>query len=190
MTKRLIDIDDELLVGARAALGTRGIADTVRRYWIFVPAQYTGEHPANLLVFQDGHRAIFPNGELSVPRVLENLIAQKDIPVTIGVFVTPGQTGDVYPDDIGLGNPNHRAEEYDALSDTYARFLIEELLPEIGQRYRLSDDPARCAIGGTSSGAICAFTVAWHRRTRRFWVRPITSRSTSSSRSGLAVRSS
>jgi enterochelin esterase family protein len=145
---------------------SRIIADTVRRYWIFVPAQYTGEHPANLLVFQDGHRAIFPNGELSVPRVLENLIAQKDIPVTIGVFVTPGQTGDVYPDDIGLGNPNHRAEEYDALSDTYARFLIEELLPEIGQRYRLSDDPARCAIGGTSSGAICAFTVAWHRPDR------------------------
>ena len=116
-----------------------------------------------MLVFQDGPRAINPTGALRVPQLLENLVFRQDIPVTIGIFITPGQRGDVFPENIGTGNPNHRAQEYNAVDDTYARFLVEELLPEVGKRYRLTDDPARRAIGGTSSGAICAFTVAWHR---------------------------
>ena len=62
-----------------------------------------------------------------------------------------------------MRNPNNRAAEYDSLSDAYARFLVDELLPEVGKSYNLTTDPERRAIGGTSSGAICAFTVAWHR---------------------------
>jgi enterochelin esterase family protein len=139
------------------------IAGTVRRYWIFVPAQYDGSRPANVLVFQDGARAVNPTGQLRVPQVLENLIAKREIPVTIGIFITPGQRGDEFPDSIGTGNPNNRAAEYDALSDAYTRFLVDEMLPEVGRTYRLTDDPAGRAIGGTSSGAICAFTVAWNR---------------------------
>ena len=142
---------------------SRIIAGTVRRYWMYVPAQYTGDTPANVLVFQDGARAINPAGSLRVPQVLENLVHKKAIPVTIGIFITPGQRGEVFPETIGTGNPNNRAQEYDAVDDRYARFLIEELLPEVAKKYRLTDDPARRAIGGTSSGAICAFTVAWHR---------------------------
>ena len=139
------------------------IAGTVRRYWIYVPAQYKPGEAANVLVFQDGQRAINPQGVLRVPQVLENLIHKGDIPVTIGIFITPGQRGDVYPDTLGTSNPNNRAQEYDALSDAYARFLVDEMLPEVGKAYTLATDPARRAIGGTSSGAICAFTVAWHR---------------------------
>lgn len=142
---------------------SRIIEDTIRRYWIFVPAQYAPERPANVLVFQDGQRAINPNGSVRAPVVLENLIAKEDIPVTIGIFITPGQRGAEYPESIGNGNPNNRAAEYDAMGDRYARFLIEEMLPEIGQKYKLSADPERRAIGGFSSGAICAFTVAWER---------------------------
>lgn len=147
---------------------SRIIANTVRRYWVFVPAQYTPEKPASLLVFQDGQRATNPEGSLRVPTVLENLIHKKEIPVTIGVFITPGQSiapgsNEGYPEDLGMKNPNHRAQEYDALDDTYARFLIEEMLPEVGAKYRLNPDPEEHAIGGTSSGAICAFTVAWQR---------------------------
>ena len=85
------------------------IANTVRRYWIYVPAQYTGDRPANVLVFQDGQRATNPTGSLRVHQVLENLIHKKDIPVTIGIFITPGQRGDTYPDNLGTGNPNNRA---------------------------------------------------------------------------------
>jgi poly(3-hydroxybutyrate) depolymerase len=141
----------------------KAIPGTVRRYWIFVPAQYSADKPANLLVFHDGQRATNPTGALRIPQVLENMIHQKDIPVTIGVFITPGNTGEVYPDNLGMGNPNHRAQEYDALNDAYTRLLIDEILPEVAKNYNISNDPERRAIGGTSSGAICAFTVAWNR---------------------------
>lgn len=139
------------------------IAGTVRRYWIFVPAQYTPDKPASVLVFQDGQRATNPQGSLRVPTVLENLIHRGEMPVTIGIFITPGHRAEHYPDTLGMSNPDHRAQEYDSLDDTYARFLIEEMLPEVGKRHRLTDDPEQRVIGGTSSGAICAFTVAWHR---------------------------
>jgi len=136
--------------------------NTVRQYWVYVPAQYSAENPANVLVFQDGQRATRTNGALRVPQVLENLIARKDIPTTIGIFITPGHRDDTYPD-VGTGNPNNRAFEYDSLTDRYARFICEEMLPEVGKRYNLTKDSERRAIGGTSSGAICAFTVAWQR---------------------------
>ena len=136
--------------------------NTVRQYWIYVPAQYTPDQPANVLVFQDGQRATKTNGALRVPQVLENLIAKKEIPTTIGIFITPGQRGEVYQE-AGGGNPNNRSFEYDSLNDNYARFICEEMLPEVGKKYNLTKDPEARAIGGTSSGAICAFTVAWQR---------------------------
>ena len=139
------------------------IPGTVRRYWIHVPAGYDPATPANLLVFHDGHRATNPQGSLRVQNVLDNLVHRGDIPPTIGVFVTPGHRATQWPQDLGMSNPDNRAQEYDALDDTYARMLVDELLPQVAARYRLSDDPARRAIGGTSSGAIAAFTVAWHR---------------------------
>ncbi len=140
------------------------IAGTVRRYWIYVPNNYSAKNPPNLLVFQDGQRAINPQGPLNIPVVLDNLIAKGDIPPTLGVFITPGNTGtEHYPDNLGTGNPNHRAPEYDALSDAYTRMLIEEILPEVAKSYKFTDDPKKRAIGGTSSGAICAWTVAWNR---------------------------
>lgn len=139
------------------------IANTVRRYWIYVPANYSKRKPPNLLVFQDGQRAISAQGALHIPTVLDNLIQRGDIPSTLGIFVTPGNIGEHYPDDLGLQNPNNRMAEYDSLSDSYSRMLIEELLPTVAQRYSFSSDPTRRIIGGSSSGAICAFTVAWHR---------------------------
>jgi enterochelin esterase family protein len=139
------------------------IKDTVRKYWVYIPAQYDLQKPACVLVFQDGARATNPNGVLRVPQVLENLIAKGEIPVTIGIFVTPGQRGDEFPESIGTGNPNYRDREYDVLNDDYARMIIEEILPEVGKNYSLTKDPAGRAIGGSSSGGICAFTVAWER---------------------------
>jgi len=139
------------------------IAGTVRRYWIFVPAQYNPKKPANVLVFQDGQRATNPNGSLRVPQAMENLIGKGQMPVTIGIFITPGNLSETYPTDLDMKNPNHRKEEYDALNDIYARFLIEEMLPEVAKKYNLTNDPEKRVIGGTSSGAICAFTVAWQR---------------------------
>ncbi|MGB5355820.1 MAG: alpha/beta hydrolase-fold protein [Eudoraea sp.] len=136
---------------------------TVRQYWLFIPVQYKQSKPASLLVFQDGFRATNPEGSIRAPQVLENLITKGDIPVTIGVFISPGNLSSKYPKNLGSGNPDNRAAEYDAINDSYARFLIEELLPEISKEYNLTDDPEQRAIGGSSSGAIAAFTVAWYR---------------------------
>jgi len=139
------------------------LAGTVRKYWVYVPAQYTPSKPAAVLVFQDGQRAINPRGVLRVPTVLDNLIHKKEIPLAIGIFITPGQRGEEYPESLGTKNPDNRSVEYDSLGDSYARFIVEEMLPEVGKRYNLTKDPKGRAIGGASSGAIAAFTVAWER---------------------------
>src|SRR5690606_33236916 len=111
----------------------------------------------------DGQRATNPKGSLRVQVVLDNLIHKGDIPPTLGLFITPGNLSEKYPDDLGMSNPDNRAQEYDSLSDHYARFLTEEMLPHIARDYSFTSDPRKRAIGGTSSGAIAAFTLAWHK---------------------------
>ena len=134
---------------------------TVRDYWVYVPAQYDGKTPACVMVFQDGHAYVAEDGEFRAPVVFDNLIHKKEMPVTVGVFINPGHRGDDPPE--VAWRANNRSFEYDTLSDQYARFLLEEILPEVAKSYRLTDDPVRRAIGGISSGGICAFTVAWQR---------------------------
>lgn len=135
---------------------------TVRRYWVYVPANYDPSRAPNLLLFQDGQCATNPSGPLQIPAVLDKLIEQRAIPETLGVFVTPGNLSARYPDDLDTQNPNHRPEEYDALSREYSRMTLEELLPAVAQRWRFTADPRQRAIGGTSSVAIASWTVAWH----------------------------
>jgi len=138
-------------------------SNTIRKYWIYVPAQYAAEKPACVLVFQDGHRAQNSKGVLRLPVVMDNLIAKKEMPVTIGIFITPGAKGVEDYDYLKSRDANNRSFEYDSLGDRYARFLMDEMLPVISKQYNLTKDPEGRAIGGTSSGAICAFNVAWER---------------------------
>ena len=139
------------------------LENTTHKYWIYVPAQYKPENTACVFVFQDGARAINPNGVIRIPNVMDNLIARKEMPVSIGIFITPGQRGDTYPDSIGFGNPDNRSAEYDSVNDLYARFVVDEMLPLVGKTYNLTKDPDGRCIGGSSSGAIAAFSVAWYR---------------------------
>ena len=134
---------------------------TIREYYVYVPAQYDGSMPAAVMVFQDGHAYVKEDGELRVPVVFDNLISRKELPVTICVFVNPGHNSDKLPDD--PWKADNRRFEYDTLSDQYARLLLEEILPEVAKKYKLTDDPKQRAICGLSSGGICAFTVAWQR---------------------------
>jgi enterochelin esterase family protein len=94
---------------------------------------------------------------------MDNLIHAGQMPVTIGIFIDPGHEGDLPPKRGWVPTPSNRSFEYDTLSDQYARFLLEEILPEVGSRYRLTEDAQMRAIAGMSSGGICAFTVAWQR---------------------------
>ncbi|HEU0108338.1 MAG TPA: alpha/beta hydrolase-fold protein [Vicinamibacteria bacterium] len=133
---------------------------TQRDYWVYVPAQYRAETPAALMVFQDGKGYVAEEGRWRVPVVFDNLIAKGEMPVTIGLFVDPG----VLPARSAEEQARYdRSFEYDGLGDRYARFLIEELLPEVAKTAAISPDPNLRAIGGSSSGGVCAFTAAWNR---------------------------
>ncbi|HLQ47000.1 MAG TPA: alpha/beta hydrolase-fold protein, partial [Planctomycetaceae bacterium] len=134
---------------------------TTRDYYVYVPAQYDGSQPAAVMVFQDGHTYVNKTGRFRVPIVFDNLIHKNEMPVTIGLFINPGHKGDSKID--SPWKANNRSVEYDTVSDTYSKFLLEEILPEVGHSYRLTDDPDQRAICGISSGGICAWTVAWER---------------------------
>jgi enterochelin esterase-like enzyme len=140
-------------------------ADTIRRYWVYVPAQYyDATEPAAVMVFQDGHTYVSRDGDFRVPNVLDNLIHQGKLPVIIGIFIDPGHKTETLPEQPGWRpRPENRSVEYDTVSNVYAGFLMDEILPEVGKQYRLTDDPTRRAICGISSGGICAWTVAWER---------------------------
>jgi len=144
---------------------TSGIYEgTVRDWWIYAPAQYSAEKPASLMVFQDGHDYVNLKGHWRVPTVFDNLIARGDMPVTIAVFINPGHDGKSKPQ--SPWRVSNRSVEYDTLGDKYSRFLLEEIIPEVRKKYRLTDNPAGWAIGGASSGGICSFTAAWERPDR------------------------
>lgn len=137
---------------------------TVRRYWVYVPQQYDATAPTAVMVFQDGHAYVGEEGQFRVPVVFDNLIHKGDLPPIIGIFIDPGHLKDTLPEKAGWQpTPENRSFEYDTLSDQYARFLIDEILPEVGKKYHLTSDPEQRAICGISSGGICAWTVAWER---------------------------
>lgn len=131
---------------------------TQREYQLYLPAGFDKTKPAAFMVFQDG--VIY-----QAPVVFDNLIANGDIPPMVGVFIKPG----VVP----AANENalpqfNRSFEYDSVTPTYSRFLIEEFLPAVEAEHgiRFSTNPNEAAIAGNSSGGICAFMVAWHRPDR------------------------
>ncbi len=133
--------------------------NTHREYLVYIPAQYDASKPAALLVFQDGLRHADPNGQIRATTVLDNLIAKGDIPVTIGVFINPGRRPNQGPKE----KPSNRSLEYDSLGDAYARFLLEEILPEVSKSYNISNHPEMRSIAGGSSAGICSWTVCWER---------------------------
>jgi sugar lactone lactonase YvrE len=128
---------------------------TWREYWVYIPKQLDRAKPAPLMVFQDGL-------QYNAPVVFDNLIARKEIPAMVGLFVMHGRVRALGPDALDRMN---RSFEYDAVGPDYARFLIDELLPFVTKTHGLSvsADPNDRAIAGNSSGAIAAFAAAWQR---------------------------
>jgi sugar lactone lactonase YvrE/enterochelin esterase-like enzyme len=128
---------------------------TVRNVAVFIPAQYDGSKPACVYVKTDGYNP-------TEKTLLETLIAAKEMPVTIGVFVTPGDLPATVKNTLGRRN---RCFEYDGRGDNNVRFLVEEILPFVTKQYDLklsTDGNDRCIAGG-SSGGITAFNAAWER---------------------------
>ena len=135
---------------------------TERDYWVYVPKQYDAAKPACLMVFMDGGGYLSTNGSFRTTTVFDNLIQKQEMPVTIGVFINPGNVPASEPGQKGRSN---RSYEYDSVGDLYVRFLLEEILPEVSKKWNITKDPAGRATAGISSGGICAFTAAWERPT-------------------------
>ena len=132
---------------------------TNRSYWVYIPKEYKPEKPACLYVCMDGLM-------FNAPTVFDYLISKNEMPVTIGVFI---QSGSIMKDDSTVLRYN-RTNEFDNTNDRFARFIEEEILPEVikqktsdGKPINISPDANDHAIAGSSSGAICAFTAAWQR---------------------------
>lgn len=119
-----------------------------RSFYLYVPAQYSPSAPAALMVFQDGAMYLDPDGEIRAGIVLDNLIQKQETPVTLGLFVDPGQ-------------PENRNIEYDAFNDNYVRLLVEEIIPIVQAEYNISTEPENWGICGGSSGGDCAITAVW-----------------------------
>ena len=132
---------------------------TTRTLQVLVPAKYTGEQPACLLLGLDG--AFF-----EALNVVDNLVYKEEVPVMIGVFVNWGK---ILDEDGNIVRYN-RSNEYDRTDDRLAQFLEKEVLPFVntlvtpdGRKVQISDDPDDRAITGSSSSGIAAFNVVWER---------------------------
>ncbi|HEV2445906.1 MAG TPA: alpha/beta hydrolase-fold protein, partial [Candidatus Sulfopaludibacter sp.] len=121
-------------------------------YWVYASPGVDPEVPAPLMVWQDGQGLVGENSRQRLFTVTENLVHQKLLPPVVYVMIAPGAS----PEGRAM-----RSIEYDTVTDRYARFLMEEVLPEVERMYKLRQDGYSRAIGGESSGGICAFNVAW-----------------------------
>jgi enterochelin esterase-like enzyme len=146
-------------------LPSQAYPGTQHTYWVYVPVQYKPAKPARLMVFNDGQAFMNPQGDIRAPNVLDNLIARREIPVMIAVFINPGRTSEQPEPTLHEwgDKTTNRPTEYNTLDDRYARVITDELLPVLYKDYNISKDPEDHGIGGASSGAIAAFTVAWQR---------------------------
>jgi enterochelin esterase-like enzyme len=142
-------------------------------YWTYAPAQYDPSKPAALMVWQDGQGHTNRNGASRLMNVIDNLTYQKKLPVIVHIFIQPGDISKA------VGTSTHefvsnfskttkrtlkdsmRSTEYDTVSDRYARFLRDEIIPEVAKKYNLRKDSYSHAISGSSSGGIAAFNAAW-----------------------------
>ncbi|HXK02883.1 MAG TPA: alpha/beta hydrolase-fold protein [Verrucomicrobiae bacterium] len=147
-------------------LPSQAYPGTQHTYWVYVPQQYDPAVPASLMIFQDGQAFKNPDGDLRAQNVLDNLIYRREIPVMLCVFINPGRTPEQpepSPQTEWGDRTTNRPTEYNSLDDRYARVIVDELMPALYKEYNISKDPEQHGIGGASSGAIAAFTVAWER---------------------------
>jgi enterochelin esterase family protein len=122
--------------------------------WFYVPAQWDGVTPLAVQVWGDGQNFVGPRpGPWRVLETLDNLTAQKRIPLMVNIFVQPG----VGPE------RNQRSIEYDTVSDTYLHRLLDEIFPVVAKQVPMRTDGYSRAIQGLSSGGIMAFNAAFHK---------------------------
>jgi gluconolactonase len=131
-------------------------------FQVWVPAQYDPAKPACFLLCMDGI-----GGQEAV---VNNLMAEKAMPVTIVIGISPGMAFENQPGKLQVPKRYIRSFEFDSTNDYFPNFVLNELLPAVeqlktqnGRAIHLSRDGNDHAVMGMSSGGIAAFGLAWHR---------------------------
>lgn len=130
---------------------------TTRKVWLHSPAGHSPTVESAVMFFNDGWWYLDPLAAVRGAAVLDNLAASGALPPMIGVFVDPGIR------DVDGVPAKNRNVEYDAFDDSYADFLLEEILPLVEARFTVSAEPIMRGICGGSSGGDAAMTAAWTR---------------------------
>ncbi len=140
-------------LSARKTLTSKVYPGMTANYWVYTNPGVDLVKGAPLMVWQDGETIVGHQDllRLRLQIVSDNLVARGSIPAMIHVLIQPGQ-----------GGPRMRSVQYDTVSDTYGKYLLEEVLPDVGKSYKIRTDAYSRAIAGASSGAICAFNAAWY----------------------------
>jgi enterochelin esterase-like enzyme len=127
--------------------------DYKRKITVYIPAQYQPGSEAPFMVIHDGPKG---NPNLELPRILDNLIAQKRVPPMILIMIANGG---------GDAQGHERGKEYDTMSGVFAEYIETEVLPRVEKNYtvKLTKDPDGRAAMGTSSGGAAALIMAWFR---------------------------
>lgn len=127
--------------------------DYTRFVTVYVPAQYAPGSEAPFIVIHDGPRG---KPDMTVPHILDNLIARKRVPAMIAIFISSGG---------GDAQGHERGREYDTMSGLYAEFIETEVLPLVEKNLgvKLTRDPEGRATMGSSSGGSAALAMAWYR---------------------------
>jgi enterochelin esterase-like enzyme len=122
--------------------------------WYYVPAQYDGSTAVPVQIWGDGQFYIVGRGRAAYRLLdtLDNLTAQKKIPVMVNVFVQPG---------VGPNGQALRSIEYDTVDDKYTDYILTEVLPEVEKNVKLRHDGYSRSMVGESSGGICSFNAAY-----------------------------
>jgi len=145
------------VLSEKMTLQSRIYPGMAANYWVYTNAGVDLQNGAPLMVWQDGETIV---GNLDLLRlrlqiVTDNLVAKKLIPPMVHVLISPGEGGEAR-------GTRMRSIQYDTVSDRYGKYLLEELLPEVEKTYKIRKDAYSRAVAGASSGAICAFNVAWY----------------------------
>jgi enterochelin esterase-like enzyme len=154
--------ESKIFPGTDATLDPKKEVRKTRKISVYVPAAYKDGDKAPVLVMLDG-----PSNLNLVRNALDNLTVSKDsnrkLPAFIAVSVENGGND---------GKGSERGLEYDTMSDRFARFINDEVLPavlankEIKAAYpkiAFTDDPWGKAAMGCSSGGAAVLTMGWFR---------------------------
>eukprot|EP00913_Durusdinium_trenchii_P023301 g21879.t1 len=127
--------------------------DYKRQITVYIPAQYQPGTSAPFMVIHDGPKGK-PN--MTVPRILDNMIAQKRVPAMIAIMIANGG---------GDAQGHERGKEYDTMSGMFAEYIETEVLPRVEKHcnVKLTKDPDGRAAMGSSSGGSAALIMAWFR---------------------------